>query len=162
MYFITSKPKRNSYLVCSPSGCSFRLTLVVTSLKNSAFKLLRELHPSLSYCLFSAFSRLRRVSAFKYLRACNHDCQVLSLLCAHAIAHAGARINMQCEAEMRHKCQMGEMAAITLITLLSENSIHVGSLFLPLPLWRYIYCGSVLFLRAKESDLRKEHCFCHF
>lgn len=131
----------------------------------------------LSYHSFSA-SSLRSVFPFcfpdfKFLPTCNHHCQVQNVILPHAVyctqltatTRAGTHTthtHTEGEIEMRHRCQLGEMAAITLITLLSETqslstpSVSLSSLGDFLSSWKRIRCVSVLlplFLREKKSDV---------
>ena len=74
--------------------------------------------------------------------------------------------------EMRHRCQLGEMAAITLIRRLSEtqspSSLSLSlsrSLSLSLSLWKLICCVSVSFasIFKREEEWRVEAGeLCHF
>lgn len=179
-YFITSWLKGNSYfvfdrwhLVCCLLKLCVWLTLLVKSISNSVLYPLEELSPSSVITPFLPLlwlCTLRCCSVFLTLNFCQpviitvrYRMSFSSTLCT-----VHMQLHTQCEIEMRHRCQLGEMAAISLITLLSETqslstaSISPSSLSGVLSFWKLICCVDVpspLFLRGKKSDVWTQRCF---
>lgn len=79
-------------------------------------------------------------------------------LCTNTHTHT------QCEVEMKHRCQLGEMAAVTLITQLrqTQSLSPLSSLWLFLSLETYLSsrCSfATFFLKEKKSDVWTRRCF---
>ncbi len=130
-------------MLCPSHWYCLWLTLVVTSVSNSAFYLHHSsviTHVLLWFCVLVLFSWLNCQPVIITARYRMSFCPTLCTAHMHVHTHTHTHTHTQRETEMRHRCQLGEMAAITLIAVSETHSLSAASVSLS-SLW-----GSNLFV----------------